>query len=349
MASPRSAWASAGASLTPSPTIATTRPRPGGGGSTVCLLGRQDVGDHLVDSQLAGNGRGRPARIAGDQDGRRPSPRSCEGAPPRSWPDRRPRPPASPALAVPGHHGHRAPVACARSRRVGQLGAGSAMPKAASARAGRSACPSTTPTAPGRATGTRCWPAGPRCWPAPGWHLPARVPTRCEREQARSSGRRGGLGRRGAGDAQGLRRRRGNQRGGDVAASPAGAATLLVTGESRGAAEVVRASWESTEVIADVLPARKRRTSAACRPRAGRGDGRRRRQRAPALAQADLGIAIGTGADVAIEASESRRHAAIPGGRRRDPPLATTLRHDQGQPVWAFAYNVAALPLAAPG
>ena len=72
---------------------------------------------------------------------------------------------------------------------------------------------------------------------------------------------------------------------------------------------------------------------------------------AAALAQADLGLAMGTGTDVAIEASDltlvrgDLRVAAdaIRLSRR-------TLRDDQGSNLfWAFAYNVAALPLAAAG
>jgi Cu+-exporting ATPase len=71
---------------------------------------------------------------------------------------------------------------------------------------------------------------------------------------------------------------------------------------------------------------------------------------APALAQADLGLAIGTGADVAIEASDLTLV-------RGDLLLAAdairlsrrTLRTIKGNLVWAFGYNLAALPLAALG
>jgi Cu+-exporting ATPase len=71
---------------------------------------------------------------------------------------------------------------------------------------------------------------------------------------------------------------------------------------------------------------------------------------APALAQADLGLAIGTGADVAIEASDLTLV-------RGDLLLAAdairlsrrTLRTIKGNLVWAFGYNIAAIPLAAAG
>ena len=71
---------------------------------------------------------------------------------------------------------------------------------------------------------------------------------------------------------------------------------------------------------------------------------------APALAQADLGVAVGTGADVAIGASD----VTIVSG---DPRLAVaaitlsrrTLRVIKQNLFWAFAYNIAALPLAALG
>ncbi len=69
-----------------------------------------------------------------------------------------------------------------------------------------------------------------------------------------------------------------------------------------------------------------------------------------ALAQADLGLAMGTGTDAAIEASDltlvrGDLHAAVDAIRlsRR------TLRTIKGNLFWAFAYNLAALPLAAAG
>ncbi len=71
---------------------------------------------------------------------------------------------------------------------------------------------------------------------------------------------------------------------------------------------------------------------------------------AAALAQADLGLAMGTGTDVAIEASDL---TLVRGDLRAAADAIRLSRahaaHDQGNLFWAFAYNVAALPLAAAG
>ena len=71
---------------------------------------------------------------------------------------------------------------------------------------------------------------------------------------------------------------------------------------------------------------------------------------APALAQADLGLAIGTGTDIAIEASDltlvsGDLRAAVDAIRL----ARRTLRTIRGNLFWAFAYNVAAIPLAVAG
>jgi P-type Cu+ transporter len=126
---------------------------------------------------------------------------------------------------------------------------------------------------------------------------------------------------------------------------------VLLTGDNRSAAESVAAEVGIETVIAEVLPKDKvdavRRLQSEGRVVAMVGDGV---NDAAALAQADLGLAMGTGTDVAIEASDltlvrGDLMAAVDAIRlsRR------TLRTIRVNLFWAFAYNIAALPLAAAG
>ncbi|MEJ7791696.1 MAG: heavy metal translocating P-type ATPase [Gaiellaceae bacterium] len=126
---------------------------------------------------------------------------------------------------------------------------------------------------------------------------------------------------------------------------------VLLTGDNQETARVIAAEAGIDEVIAEVLPAGKadvvRRLQAEGRVVAMVGDGV---NDAPALAQADLGLAIGTGTDVAIEASDL---TLVSGDLRAAADAIRlsrrTLKTIKGNLFWAFAYNVAALPLAAAG
>ncbi len=130
-----------------------------------------------------------------------------------------------------------------------------------------------------------------------------------------------------------------------------GLRTILLTGDNEATARAVAARVGVDDVVAGVLPAGKadavRALQAQGRVVAMVGDGV---NDAPALAQADLGMAIGTGTDVAIEASD----LTLVAGDLRVAADALALSRRTLQTIrvnlfWAFAYNVAALPLAAAG
>ncbi|PZG20913.1 heavy metal translocating P-type ATPase [Nonomuraea aridisoli] len=130
-----------------------------------------------------------------------------------------------------------------------------------------------------------------------------------------------------------------------------GLTPVLLTGDNEAVARTVAAEVGIDEVIAGVLPAGKvdvvKRLQSEGKVVAMVGDGV---NDAAALAQADLGLAMGTGTDAAIEASDL---TLVRGDLKVAPDAIRlarrTLKVIKGNLFWAFAYNVAALPLAALG
>ena len=128
-----------------------------------------------------------------------------------------------------------------------------------------------------------------------------------------------------------------------------GADIVMITGDNRATAQSVASSLGISEIEAEVLPDRKAEAVKALRQGNGTvafvGDGI---NDAPALAEADAGIAIGTGTDIAMETAD----VVLMSGDLRGVVTAIRLARKTLATIrvnlfWAYAYNVALIPLAA--
>ncbi len=130
-----------------------------------------------------------------------------------------------------------------------------------------------------------------------------------------------------------------------------GLRTVLLTGDNAGAARAIADEVGIDVVHAEVLPEDKVRVVEELRAAgASVSDGRRRINDGPALAAADLALAIGRGTDVAIGAADiilvRRSLHTVPESLELAAATRQTIRTNL---IWAFGYNVAAIPVAAVG
>lgn len=129
----------------------------------------------------------------------------------------------------------------------------------------------------------------------------------------------------------------------------AGLRTAMITGDTEDAARAVAAALGISEVISGVLPEGKVAAAQSLRdahgPLAFVGDGI---NDAPVLAASDVGIAMGGGTDVAIEAADVVLISGDPAGVATARHIsARVMRNIRQNLFWAFAYNIALIPVAA--
>ncbi|GJD75259.1 Copper-transporting P-type ATPase [Methylobacterium goesingense] len=128
-----------------------------------------------------------------------------------------------------------------------------------------------------------------------------------------------------------------------------GLVVAMITGDGRGTAEGVARRLGIAEIAAEILPGGKVEAVHALRARHGPvafvGDGI---NDAPALAEADVGLAIGTGTDIAVESADVVLMSGALAGIVTAIELShAVMRNIRQNLFWAFAYNVALIPVAA--